>query len=126
MALFEAIGLHKRFGDRIVLQDLSLTFEEGKLSGILGPNGAGTTTCVNVLTGRFAPDRGTVRFAGVDIPGEPPLKLARRGLSRSFPSMAQRLNRSADRSTRVSRRTSTTRSSWASAIMWARTGFRAC
>jgi len=87
MALFEAIGLHKRFGDRIVLQDLSLTFEEGKLSGIMGPNGAGKTTCFNVLTGRFAPDRGTVRFAGVDITGEPPMKIARRGISRSFQSM---------------------------------------
>ena len=69
MALFEAANLHKRFGDRIVLQDLSLAFEEGKLSGIMGPNGAGKTTCFNVLTGRFAPDRGTVRFAGVDITG---------------------------------------------------------
>src|SRR6187431_431223 len=87
MALFEAVGLHKRFGDRIVLQDLSLAFEEGRLSGIMGPNGAGKTTCFNVLTGRFAPDRGTVRFAGVDITGEAPRRIARRGISRSFQSM---------------------------------------
>ena len=87
MALFEAANLHKRFGDRIVLQDLSLAFEEGKLSGIMGPNGAGKTTCFNVLTGRFAPDRGTVRFAGVDITGEAPRQIARRGISRSFQSM---------------------------------------
>ena len=87
MALFEATGLHKRFGDRIVLQDLSLAFEEGRLSGIMGPNGAGKTTCFNVLTGRFAPDRGRVRFAGADITGEPPRKIARRGIARSFQSM---------------------------------------
>jgi branched-chain amino acid transport system ATP-binding protein len=87
MALFEASHLHKRFGDRIVLQDLSLSFEEGRLSGIMGPNGAGKTTCFNVLTGRFAPDRGTVRFAGVDITGEPPRTIAGRGISRSFQSM---------------------------------------
>ena len=49
-------GLHKRFGDQVVLQDVSLAFEEGRLSGIMGPNGAGKTTCFNVLTGRYAPD----------------------------------------------------------------------
>ena len=87
MALFEAHDLHKRFGDRIVLQDLSLAFEEGKVSAIMGPNGAGKTTCFNVLTGRFAPDRGTVRFAGADITGEPPRRIARRGVSRSFQVM---------------------------------------
>ena len=87
MALFEARNLHKRFGDRIVLQDLSLAFEEGQLSGIMGPNGAGKTTCFNVLTGRFAPDRGSVTFAGADITGAPPRRIARLGISRSFQVM---------------------------------------
>ena len=87
MALFEARGLHKRFGRQIVLQDLSLSFEEGRLSGIMGPNGAGKTTCFNVLTGRYAPDRGSVRFAGVDVTGLPPREIARHGISRSFQMM---------------------------------------
>jgi branched-chain amino acid transport system ATP-binding protein len=87
MALFEASGLHKRFGDQIVLQDLSLSFEEGRLSGIMGPNGAGKTTCFNVLTGRHAPDRGTVTFAGEDITGLPPRQVAAKGISRSFQVM---------------------------------------
>ena len=87
MALFEARGLHKRFGRQIVLQDLSLSFEEGRLSGIMGPNGAGKTTCFNVLTGRYAPDRGSVRFAGVDVTGLPPREIARHGISRSFQVM---------------------------------------
>ncbi len=87
MALFEATGLHKRFGDQVVLQDLSLAFEEGRLSGIMGPNGAGKTTCFNVLTGRHAPDRGTVRFAGADITGLPPRRIAQKGISRSFQVM---------------------------------------
>lgn len=87
MALFEAKNLHKRFGDQVVLQDLSLSFEEGKLSGIMGPNGAGKTTCFNVLTGRFAPDRGRVTFAGADITGLAPRQIARRGISRSFQIM---------------------------------------
>jgi branched-chain amino acid transport system ATP-binding protein len=87
MALFEATGLHKRFGDQVVLQDLSLSFEEGRLSGIMGPNGAGKTTCFNVLTGRHAPDRGRVTFAGEDITGLPPRRIAQKGISRSFQVM---------------------------------------
>jgi branched-chain amino acid transport system ATP-binding protein len=87
MALFEATGLHKRFGDQVVLQDLSLSFEEGRLSGIMGPNGAGKTTCFNVLTGRHAPDRGRVTFAGEDITGLPPRRVAQKGISRSFQVM---------------------------------------
>lgn len=87
MALFEAQGLHKRFGDRVVLEDVSLAFEEGRLSGIMGPNGAGKTTCFNVLTGRYRPDRGTVRFDGRDITGLPPRAIARLGISRSFQTM---------------------------------------
>ena len=87
MALFEAIGLHKRFGDHVVLQDVNLAFEEGRLSGIMGPNGAGKTTCFHVLTGRYAPDRGRVRFAGEDITGLPPRRIAQKGISRSFQVM---------------------------------------
>jgi branched-chain amino acid transport system ATP-binding protein len=87
MALFEARGLHKRFGDQVVLENISLSFEEGQLSGIMGPNGAGKTTCFNVLTGRYTPDRGSVSFAGEDITGQSPRQIARKGLSRSFQIM---------------------------------------
>ena len=74
MALFEARGLHKRFGHRVVLERIDLAFEQGQLSGIMGPNGAGKTTCFNLLTGRFRPDRGQILFAGRDITGLPPQK----------------------------------------------------
>ncbi len=87
MALFEAIHLSKRFGDQVVLEDITLAFEEGQLSGIMGPNGAGKTTCFNVLTGRYKPDRGRVRFAGEDITGLTPMQIARKGISRSFQIM---------------------------------------
>jgi branched-chain amino acid transport system ATP-binding protein len=87
MALFEARGLHKRFGDQVVLESVSLAFEEGRLSGIMGPNGAGKTTCFNVLTGRYRPDRGSVVFAGVDITGLSPRRIACMGLARSFQTM---------------------------------------
>jgi branched-chain amino acid transport system ATP-binding protein len=87
MALFEASQLHKRFGDQVVLENISLSFEEGQLHGIMGPNGAGKTTCFHVLTGRHKPDRGTVKFAGVDITGQSPREIASRGASRSFQIM---------------------------------------
>jgi len=87
MALFEAHHLHKRFGQQVVLEEINLSFEEGRLSGIMGPNGAGKTTCFNVLTGRYKPDRGQVLFDGDDITGSSPEKIVRRGISRSFQIM---------------------------------------
>jgi branched-chain amino acid transport system ATP-binding protein len=87
MALFEAKHLHKRFGRQVVLEDISLSFDEGRLSGIMGPNGAGKTTCFNVLTGRYPVDRGAVTFAGESITGFSPRQIARRGISRSFQAM---------------------------------------
>jgi len=87
MALFEAKGLHKRFGDQVVLEEINLAFEAGSLSGIMGPNGAGKTTCFNVLTGRYRPDRGSVSFDGEDITGWAPHRIVRRGISRSFQIM---------------------------------------
>ena len=87
MALFETHHLHKRFGRQVVLEEVNLTFEEGRLSGIMGPNGAGKTTCFNVLTGRYKPDRGRVLFDGRDITGLPPRAIAGRGVARSFQAM---------------------------------------
>jgi branched-chain amino acid transport system ATP-binding protein len=88
MPLLEARNLHLRFGDRVVLEDVSLSFEEGRLSGIMGPNGAGKTTCFNVLTGRYRPDRGQVLLEGVDITGCSPQAIARLGVARSFQIMS--------------------------------------
>jgi branched-chain amino acid transport system ATP-binding protein len=87
MAHFEARHLHKRFGDQVVLEDISLSVERGELRGIMGPNGAGKTTCFNVLTGRYRPDRGRVSFDGRDITGLSPREVARCGISRSFQIM---------------------------------------
>ena len=88
MALFEARGIHKRFGHQVVLENIDLSFEPGCLSGIMGPNGAGKTTCFNVLTGSFKPDRGRVLFDGEDITGLSPNAIARKGISRSFQTMS--------------------------------------
>lgn len=85
--LFSAQQLVKRFGDRLVLQDVSFDVEEGQVHGIMGPNGAGKTTCFNVLTGRYRPDGGKVMLRGRDITGDSPRAIARHGIARSFQSM---------------------------------------
>jgi branched-chain amino acid transport system ATP-binding protein len=87
MALLEAHRLHKRFGDRVVLETIDLAFEEGRLSGIIGPNGAGKTTCFHVLTGRYRPDGGRIVLDGRDITGLTPRAIARLGISRSVQLM---------------------------------------
>jgi branched-chain amino acid transport system ATP-binding protein len=87
MALFEATGLHMRFGRRVVLERVDLAVEEYQFAGIIGPNGAGKTTCFNVLTGRYRPSRGTITFAGETITHLSPQAIARRGIARSFQIM---------------------------------------
>jgi branched-chain amino acid transport system ATP-binding protein len=87
MPILEARGVHKRFGRRVVLEDVSLAFEAGRLAGIMGPNGAGKTTFFHVLTGHVAPDRGRVVLDGTDVTGWSPRAVAVRGLARSFQAM---------------------------------------
>jgi len=87
MALFEAQNIQKRFGARVVLENISLAVEAGSVHGIMGPNGAGKTTCFNVLTGHYQPDGGTIRFDGTDITGKKPHQIARMGIARSFQIM---------------------------------------
>ena len=85
---FSAQGLQKRFGQQVVLEDISLSFGRGTVSGIMGPNGAGKSTCFNVLTGVHKPDRGKVMFDGEDITGFTAARVARKGISRSFQIMS--------------------------------------
>jgi len=87
MALIEAQGVHVRFGDRVVLEEIDLAVAEGELHGIMGPNGAGKTTFFNVLTGRVKPSRGRIRLDGEDLAGLGPHEIANKGVARSFQIM---------------------------------------
>ena len=66
MPIVQVRGLHKRYGARTVVDDVSFTVDEGEIFGVLGPNGAGKTTTVECLEGLRTPDAGTVRIAGLD------------------------------------------------------------
>jgi ABC-2 type transport system ATP-binding protein len=59
-------GLVKRYGDRVVVDDVSLTVAPGELVALLGPNGAGKTTTVEIVEGYRRADAGTVRVLGED------------------------------------------------------------
>jgi branched-chain amino acid transport system ATP-binding protein len=87
MALVEVEGVHVRFGDRVVLEEINLSVGEGELHGIMGPNGAGKTTFFNTLTGRVKPSRGQIRLSGENIAGFDPHTIARKGIARSFQIM---------------------------------------
>lgn len=64
-------GITKRFGDRLVLDDLSLSVPRGMVFGYLGPNGAGKSTTVRTLMGMDPAFEGTARVCGVDVRAEP-------------------------------------------------------
>lgn len=69
MAVIEVEDLRKVYGDRVVVDEVSFTVEDGEIFGILGPNGAGKTTTVECIEGLRRPDGGVVRVDGYD-PGQ--------------------------------------------------------
>jgi branched-chain amino acid transport system ATP-binding protein len=73
-----------RFGAFTAIDGVSLAFQPERLYGVIGPNGAGTTTLLNVLSGRLQPDSGTVLLDGRDITSSPAHVRAQRGIGRSF------------------------------------------
>ncbi|MEV7232259.1 ABC transporter ATP-binding protein [Polymorphospora sp. NPDC051019] len=66
MLAIEVRNLHKRYGQVVAVDDVSLSVDEGEIVGVLGRNGAGKTTTVEAIAGLRRPDRGTVRVLGLD------------------------------------------------------------
>ncbi len=83
-AILETRGLTKTFGAVTAASDISVRIEEGTIVGVIGGNGAGKTTFLNLVTGYLRPTSGTVRFDGADVTGVRPRRLTRRGVCRSF------------------------------------------
>jgi branched-chain amino acid transport system ATP-binding protein len=77
-------GVHKSFGATPIIRGVTLDIARGERHAIIGPNGAGKSTLFNLMSGRFAPTRGSIRLEGEEIAGLPPYRINRRGLSRSF------------------------------------------
>jgi branched-chain amino acid transport system ATP-binding protein len=83
-ALLRLDGVTKLFGGVRALSGVSCVVPQGKIIGIIGPNGAGKTTLFNVVTGAFRADQGTILLDGEAITHEPPHRIARAGISRTF------------------------------------------
>jgi lipopolysaccharide export system ATP-binding protein len=72
--------LVKRYGERKVVDGVSLELQRGEIVGLLGPNGAGKTTTFHMITGFIRPRHGTIKLDGHDITRMPVYKRARLGL----------------------------------------------
>lgn len=82
--ILETEGLTKEFRGFVAVRDVDLRVRRGEIHGLIGPNGAGKTTCFNLLTKFLEPTQGTIRLNGRDITAEPPQRIARMGVVRSF------------------------------------------
>jgi ABC-2 type transport system ATP-binding protein len=74
--ILEALGISKRYGDRIALDGVSLAARPGEIVGLLGPNGAGKTTTLSILSTLMRPDSGRILIDGVP-PASAPRRLGR-------------------------------------------------
>ena len=83
-AILTVNGLVKRFGGFHALDGLSFHVSPGEILGLVGPNGSGKTTAINVISGLYAPDGGSLTFDHASIGGMASHKLVHRGINRTF------------------------------------------
>jgi branched-chain amino acid transport system ATP-binding protein len=74
----------KRFGGLVAVSRVSIGLPPGRITAMIGPNGAGKTTLFNIISGLLPATEGRVFFAGRDITGWPPHRIAGLGLARTF------------------------------------------
>ena len=84
MAFLEVTEVGKRFGGVIAVDDVSLSVDRGEILGLVGPNGYGKSTLINLLSGFYPADRGRVVYEGTDIGGLPAHRIAGLGIARTF------------------------------------------
>jgi branched-chain amino acid transport system ATP-binding protein len=77
-------NVSKRFGGLLAVDKVSFQINLGQITALIGPNGAGKTTLFSIISGFLSLDQGRIVYDGIDVTAEPPYKLARRGIARTF------------------------------------------
>jgi len=82
--ILQVMDLGKRFGSLVAARDITVSVPAQQTVGVIGSNGAGKTTFINMITGHLRPSEGTIQFEGRDITGLPSRTITAMGVSRSF------------------------------------------
>ena len=82
--ILDARGLNKRFGAVTAATNVNAAIERDSVVGLIGTNGAGKTTFINMITGYLKPDSGSIHYRGRDITALKPREVTRIGICRSF------------------------------------------
>lgn len=82
--LLDIVGLTKSFGGLVAVNGLNFTVKEGEVVGIIGPNGSGKTTVLNLISGTFRPSAGSIHLTGQDITRKSAHSIAKAGVARTF------------------------------------------
>ncbi len=83
-AILETEDITKSFGGLTAVDNVSVSVEQGQITGLIGPNGAGKSTLFNLISGFYEADKGTVTLDGEDVTDLRPEQRAVRGLIRTF------------------------------------------
>jgi len=92
--LLEGVNITKHFGGLTALKNVNFNIKKGEILGLIGPNGAGKTTLFNIISGVIKPTAGTIKFQDIDITGQPPHKICKMGIARTFQIVQPFLNMS--------------------------------
>ena len=84
MSLLKIEGLCKNFGGLAAVRNLDFDVQQGEIVGLIGPNGSGKTTTLNLLTGFHKPTSGKITFNGKDVTNLPRYRVCKQGIARTF------------------------------------------
>ncbi|UOF92826.1 ABC transporter ATP-binding protein [Fodinisporobacter ferrooxydans] len=82
--VLEVKNLHKHFGGVKAVNGIDFVVKEGDVAVLIGPNGSGKTTAINLLSGIYTPTDGEIVFAGGNIAGLKPSDITKKGIARTF------------------------------------------
>ena len=84
MRILTVEKLYNSFGGLKAINNLDFYVDEGEIVGIIGPNGSGKTTALNLITGFLKPNAGKITFQGEDITGITRFQINKKGIARTF------------------------------------------